>query len=58
MIFIAPRIRPPLFGCLKKSNAYFEHLQSPTPSIETVEKQASERLMENVQLQGFRNPEE
>jgi hypothetical protein len=26
--------------------------------IETVEKPASERLMENVQMQGFRNPEE
>ncbi len=25
---------------------------------ETVEKPVSERLMENVQMQGFRNPEE
>jgi hypothetical protein len=25
---------------------------------ETVEKPSSERLMENVQMQGFRNPEE
>jgi hypothetical protein len=25
---------------------------------ETVEKSASQRLMENVQMQGFRNPEE
>jgi hypothetical protein len=28
------------------------------PLYETVEKPPSERLMENVQLQGFRNPEE
>jgi hypothetical protein len=28
------------------------------PSNETVEKPAYERLMENVQTQGFRNPEE
>jgi hypothetical protein len=27
-------------------------------AIETVEKQASERLLENVHMQGFRNPEE
>ena len=27
-------------------------------SCQTVEKPASERLMENVQMQGFRNPEE
>jgi hypothetical protein len=27
-------------------------------SFETVEKPASEKLMENVQMQGFRNPEE
>jgi hypothetical protein len=26
--------------------------------LETVEKPASERLMENVHMQGFRNPEE
>jgi hypothetical protein len=26
--------------------------------LETVEKPASQRLMENVQMQGFRNPEE
>jgi hypothetical protein len=28
------------------------------PLKETVEKPASRRLMENVQMQGFRNPEE
>jgi hypothetical protein len=27
-------------------------------AIETVEKPASERLLENVHMQGFRNPEE
>jgi hypothetical protein len=27
-------------------------------NFETVEKLASEKLMENVQMQGFRNPEE
>ena len=32
-------------------------LQSTT-SIETVEKPAFQRLMENVHMQGFRNPEE
>ena len=29
-----------------------------TTSIETVEKPAFQRLMENVHMQGFRNPEE
>jgi hypothetical protein len=33
-------------------------MQTPQNPIETVQKQASERLMENVQMQGFRNPEE
>jgi hypothetical protein len=28
------------------------------PTNETVEKPVPERLMENVQMQGFRNPEE
>jgi hypothetical protein len=29
-----------------------------TTSLETVEEQAFQRLMENVHMQGFRNPEE
>jgi hypothetical protein len=33
-------------------------MQKTGRSSETVEKLASERLMENVHMQGFRNPEE
>ena len=50
--------RPALWAGLRRGGRAAAPLKKIQISKKTVEKPASERLMENVHMQGFRNPEE